>query len=929
MNWSSSVLSTVSSDTEPTIVITFDTGKYIFNVGENTHRAFLQSRSNFKRVKGIFLTKADTQRASGLAGILMTFADATIPRLDIVGPPGTKHLLASMRWYTYRRTLGAIATEAPFSFTPSASPDPVFSDENMTVYSVPVYSSSYSSGISESASSSSLKRKRDASPDVPSKKVASTISALPFSSDNSLEDISISTETETSDSYPTSLRGEHAQEWRDLMIDTMLSASKKERERRAKEKASGNPAGEQRRKKKEKKIASPPPVVDSSNLDEFRRHLPPGFHKQLPKFSYQDGNPAEDRALTYVIVGPRIRGKFDAAKAKELQVPNGPCRLDLTRGQAITFTVMENGTEVTRTVRPEEVVGPSEVPSVVIIADVPTPGHIPSLVSSFSGSPFYSKFRSNRPEDLQDHVVRVIYHICGEGVLEDERYLDFMRGFGPQVHHVVASKEYCSNPVTFTSAAFHQLRLSKLDPDIFVIPKYSLTPKKDIKAIPNLPPSVTPMEANIIASMRPPAPPSKEEFAIELDRFHSADAEGLELPSSTEVCFNKAKAEVAAFVASGGRPEMPGGSVRIITLGTGSAVPSKYRNVSATVISIPGYGNILLDCGEGTWGNLVRHFGEDESSPTNVWQFLRDLKCIFISHTHGDHHMGTAKLLAQRKKLNPSPTQPLYLVTLRTVHVCLRELSDLQDLGLFDPVDNGVITVLSPALHWRNPSSYPSFGMWQIGGTEPWLNIEESRKHYKAMCRALGLQSFRTVDVRHKTRCYGAVIKHNDGWSVVFSGDTVPSDNLVYAGQGATVLVHEATMSDDQEDLAQKKAHSTLGQALTIGRRMNAKNTLLTHFSARYPKVPTWQEKSVEIAGEVPGGDTLPVVAQAPLVPVGDDEKQIVAVAFDHADMTVDSLWKMNFYLSALEQSYQDTVTEDADEGGEGGEGVEMEVNVA
>jgi hypothetical protein len=125
MNWSASVLSTVSSDTEPTIVITFDTAKYIFNAGENTNRAFLQSRSNWKRTKGIFLTRAETQRAAGLPGkslslpnssilhlpigILMTFADSTISYLDIVGPPGTRHLLATMRWYTYRCAQNSIS----------------------------------------------------------------------------------------------------------------------------------------------------------------------------------------------------------------------------------------------------------------------------------------------------------------------------------------------------------------------------------------------------------------------------------------------------------------------------------------------------------------------------------------------------------------------------------------------------------------------------------------------------------------------------------------------------------------------------------------------------------------------------------------------------------------------------------------------------
>lgn len=52
-----------------------------------------------------------------------------------------------------------------------------------------------------------------------------------------------------------------------------------------------------------------------------------------------------------------------------------------------------------------------------------------------------------------------------------------------------------------------------------------------------------------------------------------------------------------------------------------------------------------------------------------------------------------------------------------------------------------------------------------------------------------------------------------------FSGDTEPTDSLVYAGQGATLLIHEATMADDQADLAKQKKHSTFGQAIGIGKR--------------------------------------------------------------------------------------------------------------
>jgi ribonuclease Z len=52
-----------------------------------------------------------------------------------------------------------------------------------------------------------------------------------------------------------------------------------------------------------------------------------------------------------------------------------------------------------------------------------------------------------------------------------------------------------------------------------------------------------------------------------------------------------------------------------------------------------------------------------------------------------------------------------------------------------------------------------------------------------------------------------------------FSGDTQPTNTLVHAGRDATLLIHEATMADDQLDMAKKKAHSTFGQAIDIGRR--------------------------------------------------------------------------------------------------------------
>jgi ribonuclease Z len=44
-------------------------------------------------------------------------------------------------------------------------------------------------------------------------------------------------------------------------------------------------------------------------------------------------------------------------------------------------------------------------------------------------------------------------------------------------------------------------------------------------------------------------------------------------------------------------------------------------------------------------------------------------------------------------------------------------------------------------------------------------------------------------------------------------------DTLIRAGKNSTLLIHEATMAGDQEDLANSKAHSTFNQAITVGNK--------------------------------------------------------------------------------------------------------------
>jgi ribonuclease Z len=395
------------------------------------------------------------------------------------------------------------------------------------------------------------------------------------------------------------------------------------------------------------------------------------------------------------------------------------------------------------------------------------------------------------------------------------------------------------------------------------------------------------LHAGLRIGVRPPTAPKRDAGD---DNFHVAAMSPCPptLPALTLQRFVETKALVNAQrkIAD----PSPGTEISVIPLGTGSAVPSKYRNVSGTLVQIPRWGNILLDAGEGTWGQLVRHFGDDGPSHSGIWEVLRNLKCIFISHIHGDHHIGLAKILAMRQNMDPPVPDPLYLVGSRNIHIYLRELSDLEDLGLNPLQSNGVVTVISDALHWKGRNAYHSHGVWAVTGSESWLDLCRSQRLARDLCNALGLRSFETVDVRHKTRCYGVVMKHTDGWSLVFSGDTMPSESLIAAGENATLLIHEASMADDQADLAKRNGHSTFGQAVDVARRMKAKHVLLTHFSARYPKMPP--------------SDTI--------APGSESVNPIIALAFDQAKMSIGTMWKMKHYMPAIQQCIQDT-TDDGD----------------
>ncbi|KAI0746847.1 beta-lactamase-like protein [Daedaleopsis nitida] len=808
-------------------------------------------------------------------GLLMLSADAAVPSMDIVGPYGLMQYLATMRGYVYRSTMAVKAVEAPTTpvYSPESvgEPSPVFKDENITVYSIPLYPSA-DVAMAEDSPARNLKRKRSPSPPTSFKRPSASVpvsdqiaqSTTPVAS-------ALTAHAEATDFIPAVLTGADAQEWRKLMLQEMFPMQ-------------SPPEADSTLSTKEKRQARK--ALKESDEPPPRSRLVSGEKKyaRLPQLGLSNGlGPRSLPTLAYLCIGPVVRGKFDVRKAQELGLPKGPIRAQLTKGETVMFEVDDgNGGKVQKTVRPEDCVGPSEMPQAIIILDVPTRAHIPALMASFTESPFFSSYRSKDDATRKLHPVHAVYHMCGDGVLEDEQYKAFMNGFSNDTHHLIFSRQHTPNKIAFTRSAHVQAKLHQLDADLFPLPKYEMSPDRDFSSVDGLPPKAVLALPDTILRVRPLRPPMPDENAKD-DEFNPLAAKGLlpVLSSSVMEKFAAAKARVSDRVGRNSPASQLGDDVVVTPLGTGSALPTKMRNVSGTLVQIPGHGTILLDCGENTWGQLARSFGDDPCHVTGVWEVLRDLKCIFLSHMHGDHHMGLSKILMMRASMDPPPSQPLYVVGLRPHLTYMLERHELEDHGLSEP--NSVVMILSDALNWRPARPY---GKAQ-SEDEPFMNVERSRENAREMCRDLGLKTFTTVDVAHRVRCYGVVLRHHDGWGLAFSGDTMPTENLVKVGRDVTLLIHESSMSPDEEALAREKAHSTSAQAIDVGRRMRAQKLLLTHFSARYPGMPPRQGD-----GDASGGP-------------------LIGLAFDYSRIRLGDMWKLNAYLPAIQHTFDEFGDED------------------
>ncbi|KAL7626650.1 hypothetical protein AAE478_003423 [Parahypoxylon ruwenzoriense] len=829
------IITTPTADTHGTcLLLHFDNKRYMFGaISEGTQRAMIQRKVATSKVEDIFVTGlVNWHNAGGLLGIVLTLADSLasarenlealgkqwkkkakgtddpLPRLRIHGGRNIAHLLATARRFVFRRGLPLHPHEIyddPRSGVQGPKPD--WQDSNINVWYMPV----------QSTPMSPRKRTHDEFTEAGK---SPTPSSPKNEDDRRLVDTVV---TQMFDS-----------DWKmDALIETTLHEAKL-------------PAKVFVRDHKGHIQVYTGPLPGSGqevpNIPVLVRQPWPGaMIPSLPRTK------PSNQSMCYIVKGHDRRGKFKPEVAEKHGIPKVDYK-HLVNGQSI---MGKDGVLVTPSMVLEETV----LGNGFAVVDLPDESYVDSLVN-----------RSEWSNADITNGIRVIFWILGRDLRNDSRLQEFMRKKS-SIRHIVCSADACPNMISLESAAAQAYKLRCVDPDRFPLPVYS----NEVSL------SDTPI-ANTSSTYESGRTGKMIQFA---PQFLHQDSKIVPFPDieklarydlSNEILgmARKARAKVSdpEFLSKIEKVESDilHRDAEIVTLGTGSALPSKYRNVSATLVRVPGYGNYVFDCGENTIGQMRRVFGSE------LPEVLRDLKGIWISHLHADHHLGTASIIKawheETKESNPSAK----LLVASHTHMIdwLREYADVEDYG-FDRLVTAVFQSCDPKL--------------------PRTRICRPRIFTEAESQSLGLKR---IDACYVSHCYGALataFTFPSGLKISYSGDCRPSDDFVRIGQGSTLLIHESTFDDELRGDAIAKKHSTMSEAIDVGRRMGARRILLTHFSQRYQKIPVMEENL-----EIPVGAEGKAKAQL---------DEVMLVAFDYMRVKLGDFRKAQAFLPTIQKLFE------------------------
>lgn len=264
----------------------------------------------------------------------------------------------------------------------------------------------------------------------------------------------------------------------------------------------------------------------------------------------------------------------------------------------------------------------------------------------------------------------------------------------------------------------------------------------------------------------------------------------------------------------------------ILFLGTGASVPSRDRSLPCVAVR-QGRSISLFDCGEGSQRQLM-------ISPFSFMKIDR----IFITHLHGDHILGLPGLLQTMGMSGRKDPVSVYgptglLKALKSMlDACEGELE--YELRIEEVEGDEEFSFESfDVTVFRTVHNTSSVGF-------VYREHERPGTFNKEKAERLGLipgedfsrlQAGETVKGVTPDQVIGPA---RPGCSLVYTGDTVPCSEILNASKDVDVLIHEATYTEDDSELAKEHFHSTAKAAAETASKCNVRMLALIHISNRY-----------------------------------------------------------------------------------------------
>ncbi|GFS29622.1 zinc phosphodiesterase ELAC protein 2 [Nephila pilipes] len=506
------------------------------------------------------------------------------------------------------------------------------------------------------------------------------------------------------------------------------------------------------------------------------------------KLRLSSNHSVTDMTIAFACKGHSRPGQLLLEKCAEFGVPVGPLLGDLKSGKDVT---LPSG----KIVYSKDVVSPEQVCPLFLVVECPSE----EFLDPFVNEQQFQEYQINAFD--QSKIASLVIHFTPSKILHSSKYQEWIQRFPKTTSHLILNKD-CSS---VNSLAIHRIQhqLNLLHPRIFsllhenedvmngisdkienvfqarTLERYYLRPNNGLDRC-------CPLTFN---------PKDFVEEAMNAERF--------------DILLNDLKTSIQDKVKFENGDLYP----EVAFLGTGSSIPSKVRNVSAILVKSSESEYMLMDCGEGTYGQILRLYGNQEKD------ILLNLSVIFISHMHADHHLGLIKVLKEREiflKKSQKEHKPILLIGPKHLYKWLKAYS-----RNFEKLNSLFRFVECSSLEY-----------------DELFNTHKENVFHN--CPDLLIS---TVPVNHCPDAHGVIVSSiSSKWKLVYSGDTMPCTRLISAGKDCSLLIHEATMEEDLAEEAVIKRHSTTSEAIKVGEEMNAKYTILTHFSQRYAKVPLFTE---------------------------------------------------------------------------------------